>query len=155
MLRESQNKMLHTSNNFLPVGIATFVKKTLRSKQSNEPKHINKGCFKILNKSRFAWTSMLALPLDFHWHCTTVEANKHFQLMFNRFRAFHACNGHLSWMNNAGPPTERCVPMPHMPKYPFVKNTKKFYRLTSIHPVLLLCMVTNSVQSCHEKQVIV
>lgn len=50
---------------------------------------------------------MSGLQPAFHWHSTTVGTDNHFQLTFNRFRAAHACNAHLSWMNNASPPTER------------------------------------------------
>lgn len=52
-----------------------------------------------------------------------LELN-HFQLMFNQFRAAHACNAHLSWMNNTGPPTEHSGSLPHMPKHPFVLTTE-------------------------------
>lgn len=54
-----------------------------------------------------------------------LEIDNHFQLMFNRFRPAHACNAHLSWMNNAGTPTERCSSLAHMPKHPFTRTTKK------------------------------
>lgn len=102
-----------------------------------------------LNKSRSAWTSMLVLQLEFHWRCTTVAANNQFQPLFNRFRASHACNGHLSRTNMAGPPTERCGPMSEVPKYPFVINTiKSLGKLASVHLlyfVLLLCILNNPV----------
>lgn len=68
---------------------------------------------------------MSGLQPAFHWHSATVGADNHFQLVFSRLRPAHACNAHLSWMNNADPPAEHCHSLAHMPKHPFVLITKK------------------------------
>lgn len=72
---------------------------------------------------------MSGLLPAFYWHSPTVGTDNHFQLMFNRFRAAHVCNAHLSWMNNAGPPAEHSGLSPHMPKHKFMLTTKKSLNL--------------------------
>lgn len=102
---------------------------------------------------------MSGLQPAFHWHSPTVGTNNHFQLMFNRFRAAHACNAHLSWMNNAGPPTEHSGLSPHMPKHQFMLTTKKsrfciyldffFFGPAHIFPELSLYKFSEAVQHWH------
>lgn len=83
-----------------------------------------------------------------------------FQLMFNRFGAVHACNTHLSWMNNTGPPTEHGGSLfwhKWMPKHPFMLTTKKprffmyfdgFWQ-ARLFPALVLYKLDNATQHSH------
>lgn len=70
---------------------------------------------------------------------------------------FYACsfgsellrrNAHLSWMNNAGPPTRHSGLLPHVPKDPFVRNTVRFF----FSPALIIHSYCSSLVLLTQKQ---
>lgn len=87
-------------------------------------RNITNMAFNIKTTQDMLWLTCRDFSPLFTGTPQVLELN-HFQLMFNQFRAAHACNTHLSWMNNTGPPTEHSGSLPHMPKHPFMLTTKK------------------------------